>query len=254
LDVTSTIREASAEGDVTVEASTILSMTHQVVDGQDGRRVLEITRDSSRVRTRPAEGTWVLQEDSGATLTKVRLTIDERMRVLDLQPLTNEPADLVQLATFRAFSTGLEFALPEHPVSRGESWISDIVIPFDDPTGVEEEPGVSTWIGRIGDLIARSTFTLDSLAARGSDTLAFLQLQGTFMPTTISSAAEVAEGRARVSGALSGRLIWSTGWSAFVSGALRSHVRMVTFVGVPGDETPGLSLSVDASSRFQVRW
>jgi len=126
-------------------------------------------------------------------------------------------------------------------------------IPLDEPTGVEGEPGVSVWLSRVGDIVARSTLALDSLVDRGADTLAFLRVQGTLLPTTVASAAEAAEGRARLTGGFGGRLIWSTGWDAFVSGAVRLRVRMVTFAGPPNTEVPDFTLDVDASSRFQVR-
>jgi len=253
FDVTSTISEGtSGEDGLTIESAGIRSLSHRVIEVQGDRRVLEITRDSMRLRTRPVNGVWVVLADTGSS-QRVRLTLDDRMRVLDVQLLTEGTAGHTQLEMFRAFSTGLEFALPEQPVGVGQTWASDVVLPFDDPTGIEEEPGVSTWLRRVGEMVARSTFTLDSLVDRGADTLAFLRVQGTFLPTTIASAAEAAEGRARISGAFGGRMIWSTGWNAFVSGALRTQVHMATFVGTPQDEAPGLSVSVDVSSRFQVR-
>jgi hypothetical protein len=175
------------------------------------------------------------------------------MRVLDVERLAGEAMGPARLVPFRAFSTGMEFALPEPPVDVGQSWVSDVVLPLHEPSGIEGEVEVSPWLQRVGDLVARSTFTLDSLVDRGTDTLAFLRVQGTFLPMTIASAVEAAEGRARVGGSLAGRMIWSTGWSAFVSGAVRTRVSVATFLGAPQDESPGVSATVDVTSRFQVR-
>jgi len=254
FDVTSTISEGpGGEDSLTIQSTGVRSLSHRVMDVQDNRHVLEVTRDSTRVRTRPEGGVWAVRADTGGSQDRARVIVDDRMRVLDAQLLTEEMAGHATLESFRAFSTGLEFTLPEQSVAVGQEWASDVVLPFDEPTGIEEEPGVSTWLRRVGDIVARSTFTLDSLVDRGTDTLAFLHVQGTFLPTTISSAAEAAEGRARIAGAFGGRMIWSTGWNTFVSGAIRTQVHMATFVGMPQDEAPGLTVSVDVSSRFQVR-
>jgi hypothetical protein len=254
FDVTSTVSEGTdGVDDLIVESTGTRSLSHRVIDVRSDQRVLEIRRDSMSVRTKLESGAWVVSADSSGAQTGVRLTMDDRMRVLDVEGLSEGATGYAQLIAFRAFSTGMEFTLPEQSVDVDQTWASDVVLPLHEPTGIEEEPEVSMWLQRVGDLVARGTFTLDSLVDRGTDTLAFLRVHGTFLPTTIASAAEAAEGRARISGSFAGRIIWSTGWSAFVSGGLRTQVHMATFVGTPQDEAPGLSATVDVSSRFQVR-
>ncbi len=254
FDVTGTVNDARP-GSVNwaVETTGLRSLTHRVTEVDGDRRVLEVTRDSVRVRTRPIDGVWTSVTDTGGRRPRARLVLDERLRVITVQALESDTETQAAPDGFRAFATGFELALPDRPVSVGQRWAADIVLRLDEPTGFEEEPGVSTWLHRVGDLVVRSTFTLDSLVDRGADTLAFLQVQGTFLPTTIASAVEAAEGRARVSGAFAARMIWSTGWNAFVSGAMRSQVLMATFVGTPQNEAPELSLTLVTSNRFQVR-
>jgi len=253
FDVTSTISGGRADDDLTMETNGVQSLTLRVIGVDGERRTLEVTRDSMRVRTRPLEGTWRASADTGGARPRARLTVDERLRELDFQVANADSLTSAQIGAMRAFSTGFEFAFPEQAVMVGQVWAADIVIPLDKPTGVEGEPGVSLWLSRVGEIVARSTLTLDSLVDRGTDTLAFLQVQGTLLPTTVASAAEATEGRARLTGAVAGRLIWSTGWHAFVSGAVRLQVRMVTFAGPPDSEIPDFTLDVDVSSRFQVR-
>lgn len=254
FDVTSTVSDEGAGGadDLTVESTGTRSLSHRVIDVQGDQRILEIRSDSMHVRTKLESGAWAVRPDSTGMSAGVRLTVDGRMRVLDVERLAGG-ATSARLVPFRAFSTGMEFALPESPVDVGQSWVSDVVLPLHEPNGIEGEVEVSTWLQRVGDLVARSTFTLDSLVDRGTDTLAFLRVQGTFLPTTIASAVEAAEGRARVGGTFAGRMIWSTGWNAFVSGAVRTQVHVATFLGTPQDESSGVSATVDVTSRFQVR-
>jgi len=254
FDVTSTISSGRVgDDDLTMETNGVQSLTVRVIGADGDRRTLEVTRDSIRVRTRPLEGTWRAWADTGGARPRARLTVDERLRGVDFQVANADSLTTAQIGALRAFSTGFEFTFPEQAVAVGQVWAADIVIPLDEPTGVEGEPGVSLWLSRVGEIVARSTLTLDSLVDRGTDTLAFLQVQGTLLPTTVASAAEATEGRARLTGAVAGRLIWSTGWHAFVSGAVRLRVRMVAFAGSPDTEVPSFTMNVDTSSRFQVR-
>jgi len=164
FDVTSTIGDArQAAPEWTVETAGLRSLTHRVTDAEGDRRALEVTSDSVRVRTRPMDGVWTAVTDTGGRRPRARLILDERLRVLEVQILASGPDEPAASEGFRAFATGLEFALPDQPVSVGQQWAADIVLRLDEPTGLEEEPGVSTWLQRTGDLVARSTFTLDSL-------------------------------------------------------------------------------------------
>lgn len=254
FEVSSRVTESGGTRDVFwIESAGLRGLSHRVIEAQGQQRVLEVVWDSMRVRTRPQDGAWTVTVDTMGPRTLARLTLDDRMRVTAAQLRAEGVAGVARLATLRTFASGLEFALPEDRVVVGQQWMSDVVLPFDLPTGLEQDPQIGPWLPQIVDILARSTFTLDSLVDRGADTLAFLSVHGSFLPMAIASVESLAAGRARVNGAFGGQLIWSTGWSAFVSGALRTRLRMATFVGTPRDEVQQLSLHVDGTRRFQVR-
>ena len=61
-------------------------------------------------------------------------------------------------------------------------------------------------------------------------------------------------GTVTVSGATAGSAIWSTGWNAYVAGAVRTAVRIQVRVGTFGQEqTSTLRLDTDSTIRFQLR-
>jgi hypothetical protein len=252
FDVTSSLADGRGD-DLTIEASGLRSMTQRVVDAAGNRRIVEVTRDSLRLRRRPAGGLWTVIADSGQSQATARLEVDDRLRVQRFELLAPNETGSARTGTLRAFAAGFELSFPDEPQAPGATWTADVVIPFDEPIGIEEEPGIAAWLAQASDIVARSTVTLDSIVVRSTDTLAYLQVRGTFLPTTLASAGEVAAGRARLGGAFGGRLIWSTGWQAFVAGALRYQVRMSTFSGRPEAEVPRLVLDADISTRFQVR-
>ena len=250
-EATSTIRDG--EDALTIEAAGLRSLTHRVLDVTDSLRLVEVTRDSVRLRRRPRGGVWTMVPDSGLSRATARLAVDDRLRVQRLELRSAQPGRASPTGTLRAFAAGLELAFPEEPQTPGATWTADVVVPLNEPIGLEQELGVSSWVEQAVDIVARSTLTLDSIVVRGTDTLVYLEVRGSLLPTMLASAPEASVGRARLSGGLAGRLIWSTGWQTFVSGALRVQMRVTTFAGIPQDEVAGLTLEADITTRFQVR-
>ncbi|MDH3455729.1 MAG: hypothetical protein OER90_02710 [Gemmatimonadota bacterium] len=250
-EATSTVRDG---GDaLTIEAAGLRSLTHRVLEVTDGVRLVEVTRDSVRLRRRPRGGMWTQVPDVGLAPDIAVVAVDDRLRVQRLELRSAQSASASPAGTLRAFAAGLELAFPEEPQTPGATWTADLVVPLNEPIGLEQELGVATWVEQAVDIVARSTLTLDSIVVRGTDTLVYLEARGSLLPTTLASAPEAGVERARLSGALGGRLIWSTGWQTFVSGALRVQMRMATFAGLPQDEVAGRTLETDITTRFQVR-
>jgi hypothetical protein len=104
------------------------------------------------------------------------------------------------------------------------------------------------------EVLARSTITLDSLVVRPTDTLAYLRVQGSFLPAGPTEG-EVGDAMlAGITGAFGGSYIWSTGWNAFVSGALRTRATLTMERSEEIEQTVlEVTLSIDHSTRFQVR-
>ena len=67
---------------------------------------------------------------------------------------------------------------------------------------------------------------LDSIMPRGEDTLLYLSARGQFLPVTVSTSVALGglPATAELWGQFTSRLIWSTGWNAFVSMVLTARV------------------------------
>ena len=250
-DVTTSITEAEsgpdAEG-ISLETSSLASVTRRVLGARDARYEVEITLDSVRARLRPEGGTWREITDPDEQVAPLRLIVDERMRV------TSAGSDRSGVQLLRGFAGGLEFVLPEQPVGAGDTWKAKVDFGIGRMLVLEEEVDLGTPLPRVGKLVARATFTLDSIMVRSTDTLAFVSMAGQIVPATMSVAAEVAQGAVTISGALAGRMIWSTSWSAYVSGGVRTRMRMQVRIGVFGQEqVPVVAVDLDVTARFQVR-
>ena len=105
-------------------------------------------------------------------------------------------------------------------------------------------------------MVAHARYTLDSLTVRAADTLAFLSVVGVLQPASISQEDEAAAGTAAITGNFGGYLIWSTAWSAFVSGASRLRMVLDLRVEPTGEEAGrsyGFGMRMDLRNRFRVQ-
>jgi hypothetical protein len=250
FDVASAIEEGGAPV-LTVEGAGVRSVTYRVVAQGPSTANVEVTADSLRFRWRPDRAPWNTVADTGGLRPTLRIRVDDRLRAQS-QTLTGQLAPRKRTALL-AFAGGFETPLPEEPVRAGTEWTADAVFPWVEPTGFEDEPEIGEWIVRAGPMIARATFVVDSVVDRGVDTLAYVAFDGTFVPATMAPAIEAARGTARVTGAVAGRFIWSTGWRTWVSGALTYKVRMAVGEGMPGDEETTYTVVTSVTSRLQVR-
>lgn len=249
FDVESTLEERDVPV-LTAEGAGARSLTYRVVEHGPGISVVEVTADSLRFRWHPDRAPWSTLADTGGVRPMAQIRVDDRLRAQ--QSRTGQYPPRLRTALL-AFAGGFEAPLPEEAVRAGSEWTSDALLPWVEPTGLEDEPELGEWIARAGPMIARATFVVDSVVDRGRDTLAYVRFDGPFLPATMAPAAEAAAGSARVTGAAAGTFIWSTGWRTWVSGSLAYSIRMTVRKGVPDNEAPAYVVRSDVRSRMQVR-
>lgn len=249
IEVRSTLTEGSDVPVAEAEADGTRRLSYRVTGaGESGRRI-RVERDAVRYEWRSSPRDWTDAAGAAEPAVAADLLIDRRLRV----SMADGPAGARERAELSAFAGGFEAPLPEEPVGAGDSWTADVVMPLAEPTGFEAEPELGRWLARVDAMIARATFAVDSLVDRGSDTLVYLRVRGTFLPASLVAALEAAEGRSRVDGGFTGQLIWSTGWHMYVSGALRRSLRLQVLRGLPPDEEVTYGMTSDTSLRFRIR-
>jgi hypothetical protein len=254
---TNTLREGApgvpALDSITVESATLGSTTWNVRDAQFTRFVVDVTHDSTRVRVRALGGPWRAIPEMRTRSVSARVTVDDRLRVLEMERTRGDTLTPNERHGLRAFLSRLEFALPADPVTVGDTLTSDVVLRVSRPLGFGSETPVAQHFSAEAEVVARTTVTLDSLSVRELDTLAFMTVRGLFVGTELDTSTEEIYAVVSVSGAYGGSLIWSTGWNAFVSGAIRSRTTM-TLERDPIDVGEvAMTLLMDESVRFQVR-
>lgn len=250
FDVRSTLEDGGVTA-LSVEGAGARSLTYRVVEYGPQTALVEVTADSMRFRWRPNGAPWQTAADTGGVRPMMRIRVDERLRAPE-QTAAGQFSPRLRTALL-AFAGGFEAVLPEQAVQAGSEWTGDAVFPWAEPTGFEGEPQIGEWITRAGPMIARMTFRVDSIVDRGADTLAFVAFDGPFVPATMAPAEERAAGSARVTGAVAGKFIWSTGWQTWVSGSLAYTIRMAVRRGVSPDEEAVYTVVNQVESRLQVR-
>lgn len=221
----------------TRELADLGGTTELVLQGPDGRPVVHVTVDSLRTRQRDGEAPW---QESEADLDNLwfQLRFDPRLHLLGASR-----ADRVREAeALMHLTTGVPgLTLPEQPVRAGDSWLTEMAMPLSvwvmRPSGADAEPS----------LAGRVTVVVDSLVPRGQDTLAYLSVSGVIAPDTPELASASVYG-----GGVTGTLVWSTGWSAFVSGATRVRVHLGGSRDA-GADGPRTQVTVETTLRQQIR-
>ena len=257
-ETTNTLREGApgvpALDSITVESATLGSTTWNVRDAQFSRFVVDVTHDSTRARVRALGGPWRAIPEMRDRTVSARVTVDDRLRVLEMERTRGDTLTPGERHGLRAFLSRLEFALPEAPVTVGDTLMSDVVLRVSRPLGFGSETvPVADNFSEQPEIVARTALTLDSLSARDRDTLAFLTVRGLFVGTELDRSTEEIYAMVSVTGAFGGSLIWSTGWNAFVSGAIRTVTTMTLEWDPIEAGDVAMTLLMDESTRFQVR-
>jgi hypothetical protein len=202
------ISERAADGAVrTREAARLGSIREQVLADLDGREVVHLAFDSLLFRTRDAQGPW--RESAAAVVPSWgQFEVDARLGVTWLG------GDSTEASLLRHLLAGFPgLLLPERPAWPGRTWGQEFDVP---PTDVTI--GATTDTDGI-QLPAVVGVTVDSIVQRSRDTLVFLALDGEVVPSRVRGGDS---GEVSHRGTIAGTLVWSTGWSRFVSGAMRT--------------------------------
>jgi hypothetical protein len=185
-------------------------MVQVALVGPSGERVVHLAFDSLRTRAREGSGPWRETRWSGLESLWVQAWVDARLGVERLTAGTGSPTGALLLHLL----TGLpNLLLPDRWVRHGDAWTVEHAVPV---TGVV---GRTSAAQPVDTLVARTVFAVDSIVGRRTDTLAFIHFSGAFQPVEVAAGAALSYG-----GGLAGSLVWSSGWSAFVSGAVRFRV------------------------------
>lgn len=191
---------------------------HHVVQAEDeGGWLVAAEIDSIRGRRRLEAEPWRDLRDSTLVGRTAVARLTSQFAVAGFR--TAAPTDGEVFRPVGAMIAGLDFAFPGEPVTVGQAF----------PTGgrihlrvtASPETGVAVDETVFGDLV----LTLDSVVRTGVDTLAYLRFGGALTPRTTSPGGEGGAATAgSFTGSFAGRLIWSSGWDAFVAGVARVRV------------------------------
>lgn len=220
------------------------SITRRATPIGGGNFDLNVRYDSLRTRYRLSGGTWREGQLASDSAFEATFTADRHMRL----SVPTSAEDLASVDRMRSGTGAPHFVLPADPVDVGGPWRSEITLPF-----AAQIPGDSAALVT-ATLTGPAVGILDSLVVRGADTLAYLSVRGQFLPTTVTSTLELGGGPATAElwGEFVGSLIWSTGWSAFVSVVLTARVNQ-RFEAAMGSGVEDARITAIVTTRVRVR-
>ena len=227
----------------TAEVSSRAGITRRTAALETGGYAVRVSYDSVTAQSRISEDVrdFPLPWDGGLWADYVA---DRRMVFTGPTGSNDSSAVLI----VRAAAAAPHLVLPQGRLVPGDEWNSEISLPF-----AMEIPSDSPVIIAI-DLSATAAGRLDSLVARGADTLAFVSLRGSYSPTTIDTDYQLGGGPAVVEfwGSFAGSMIWSTGWNAFVSGVVSARINQ-RLEAVPGSGVEDARVFATVITRIRVR-
>lgn len=245
--------KATGADSVRVQIDMQQYFTEQVLRRSDESATVYRTVDSTTLQTRTQGEGWKVADPAEFPPTSAQATVDGRLRVTDFR-LVSAGAKSQELApVLRSPYGGLVLTLPENAVAPGDGWWADITFPLSMLNSMEESEGVGREFGA-NDLVSHARFTLDSLVDRGLDTLAYMRVRGVFEPTEHTADSAGMSGTFTTEGTLAGTLVWSTGWSTFVTGGWRGILTMDATMQMMGAKEPiRIGVRLDLTNRFVVK-
>ena len=220
--------------------------TARVTEMIGDKRKVHVTLNSSRARARTGSNPRVDVALPGAQGLALDALVGWKLDIQSATP-TERGADSSFVAALRAGLGGLEFQFADGPITKGFNWGS----PLQFPLGAHLTAGGK--LSAVESMRGTATVILDSVTARGSDTLAFLTLSGVLDAKTMVVAGEGGMGTGMVTGRIAAVLVWSSGWNAMVSAVMNARFEMKLHLerseGGPVDGSVSLSIS----GRHQVR-
>lgn len=239
--------DAFGDESLTVEVTELESLRKVVRDRREDGYVVEVTFDSARVRMRDGD-VWRTKSDSAAGPVTGYWVLDSLHRAGALSLANAADVRLPNARRLRSLAHRLALALPQAPVHRTANWTTDVVFPVNIPEVLTD--AVST---PALDLRGFATVTVDSIVAVQSDTLVYLRFDGVLAPPEASRGVEAALRVRSLEAAFAGSYVWSTGWSAYVSGATRLLMDFTLLRGTTAGVLEGMEIGFDGLYRFQVR-
>ena len=232
-----------ADGSV-AQVFSLGSITRRATPVGGGDFDLNVRYDSLRTRYRLSGGTSTEGQLASDSAVEATFTADRHMRLST--PTYAE--DSASVDRMRSGTGAPHFVLSADPVDVGGPWRSEISLPFAAEIP-RDSPALVT-----ATLTGPAVGVLDSLVVRGADTLAYLSARGQFRPSTVTSTLELGDGPATAElwGEFVGSLVWSTGWSAFVSVVLTARVNQ-RFEAVMGSGVEDARITVIVTTRVRVR-
>ncbi len=199
-----------------VETFALAGITQRAERIGGGRFSFDVTYDSLRARHRTGAESWIDGQLAFTTPVTIGFTTDRQM-------MLSAPIYSGDSATAEHARSGIgapHFVLPSDPVDVGGPWRSEVFLPF-----AAEIPGTPVGIVT-ATLTGPAIGLLDSIMPRGEDTLLYFSARGQFLPVTVSTSVALGglPATAELWGQFTSRLIWSTGWNAFVSMVLTARV------------------------------
>ena len=235
----------TGDGDV-IETADLGSMRAIALELEGGGTVLHLAYDSVLARIRSGGLEWREFDVPGADSVWIQARVDERLRV----SATRFGAPLPAVTGLLDILTGIpDLTLPEQPVRVGSAWLVNSEL----PERVTEL--VPPHVGELPSLSFAAQITLDSAVQRAQDTLGYFTVSGYIEPTSAADFRALAAEGLAVSSDINAQLVWSSGWSRFVSGANRvtmeiSRSRLST---TPIIEQSQPVLTMHVTTRYQVR-
>lgn len=235
---------------LTVEVSELEALTQTVRGTHGDVYLVDFTFDSLRSRVRPVGGAWRAVTDTTARPVTGQAVVDERGRRSQFTLSDPGTVRIRNARRLRSFAYRLELPLPPDDglVSPNVQWTADIVFPVDLSEGLSDVMPTPPL-----DLRGFATVAVDSIVYLGLDTLAYLRFDGILAPPEASDGLEAALRVTRLDASLAGSYVWSTGWSAYVSGATRLLLTATMLRPSSAGVLEGREIGLDALYRFQVR-
>ncbi len=230
-------------GGTVLEVADLGAFSGTSLAGREGALVWHLVYDSLRVRTRDSGGTWREFRVPDAASSWAQVHLDERMRVVNVE----QRSPSVGLTDPVGVLTGAPgLVLPAATLRLGDVRSSEMRGSL---TG-----GLSAWkdLPELPTLSLAVEMTVDSLIVRSVDTLTYISLSGQVVPVSMVRVTGDDPGRFNLSGDVSASLVWSSGWSLFVSGATRVRVRLER-AGEGEGHADVATMNVVKTTRYQLQ-
>jgi hypothetical protein len=200
----------------TLEEEVLIGATQRVIGPGTGGTVVEVAVDSVRGRTRLAGGGWHDLVRAPLDAGVARAVVSGQFKVVGIQSKGDKDADVLQ--ALGGFVIGLGFAFPREPIAVGAT------VPTGGNVRVRVRTDSTTGLVLDEVMLGDLAITLDSVVHRPGDDLSYFQFRGDFPQREGTETAESGGQVPTYTGAFAGRFVWSTGWNAIVSAAVRLRV------------------------------